>query len=214
LAVLHDSLFVQTEAEMCSVLMHLQQCMEALERAGVSWEPSSSCRTVDSLSHDVDAILQLPCSCMQEGPAQLQGPQHNPVHASAGQESWSGRPAHAEPTLKVLQDSLLLAFRHFSSSVAVVLACSQPQDSLALAAEKAACCAAGLALVTAQGGCCDASPIGHAQGPVATVVAAQQGIGVQGSVSSCCRCSAVWHVVADMLQDAVGVVAVHLGVLA
>lgn len=208
---------MQTEVEVCSVLTHLQQCMEVLVRAGVSGHPSSGRSTAGSVSHDVDTILQLPCSCMQEGSAQPPGPQHKPAQTCAGLAACSSRPAQAASAQQALQDSLVLAFRHFSSSVAV-LACSQPQDSLALAAEKAACCAAGLALVAAmsqQGGCCSASATGHAsaQGPIATVVAAQQGINAHGSALCCCRCSVVLHAVADMMQDVVGVVATHVGVL-
>lgn len=212
LAVLQDSLSMQKEVEVCRVLTQLQQYMEAFVCAGVSREPSRHRSTLDSLSQDVGAILQLPCSCMQECRAQLPDPQHNPAQARAGQASCRSRSAQAASVRQVLQDSLLLAFQHFSGSVAV-LACSQPQDFLALAAEKAACCAAGLALVAAQGACCDASPVAHVQGHEAAVVATQQGVGLQSSVLTCCRCSAVSCIAAEMLQDVEGVVALHLGVL-
>jgi hypothetical protein len=212
LAVLQDSISMQTEMEVCNVLMRLQQCMEAFVCAGMSVDPSSSSRTAENVGHNINAILQLPCSCMQEGPAQLPGAQHNPAQARAGPASCNSRPAQGVSAHAALQDSLLLAFRHFSSSVAV-LACSQPQDSLPLAAERAACCAAGLALVAAMGGCCAASPVSPTQGAVSTVEAAQPGVGVKGSAVSCCRCSAVFHVAASMLQHVVGVVAVQLGVL-
>jgi hypothetical protein len=212
LAVLQDSLTMQTELEVCNLLMRLQQCMEACGCAGVSREPLSHTSAAGSVSYDADVILQLPCSCMQEGSAQLSGPQHNHAQACAGPASNSSRPAQAVSAHAALQDSLSLAFRHFGSIVHV-LACRQPQDSLALAAEKAACCATGLALVAAPGGCCDASLLGHAQEPVARVVAAQQGVGLMDSAVSCCKCSAVLHVVADMLQDVVSVVVAHLGSL-
>jgi hypothetical protein len=92
-----------------------------------------------------------------------------------------------------MHDSLMLAFLHFSNSVGV-LACSQPADSLALAAEKAVCCAAGVALVAAAGR------------------KGRKGAGA-GMACSCCRCSAVLQFVDRVLQEVVSVVVVHLGKL-
>lgn len=92
------------------------------------------------------------------------------------------------------QRSLSLAFLHFSSSVAV-LTCSHPPDALAVAAENAACCAAGLALV-----CCSVKGLPRQQR------------GQHRCSSSCCRCSAVLGVVGRLLEEVVAVVQAHLGV--
>lgn len=92
------------------------------------------------------------------------------------------------------QRSLSLAFLHFSSSVAV-LACSHPADALAVAVEKAACCAAGLALVSCSVECLPGQQHGQHR-----------------CSSSCCRCSAVLGVVGRLLQEVVAVVQAHLGV--
>jgi hypothetical protein len=91
----------------------------------------------------------------------------------------------------MMHDSLVLAFLHFSRSEGV-LACSQPADSLALAAEKAVCCAAGLALVAA---------------------GQKGGKGAGARAACCCRCSAALRVVECVLQEAMSVVLAHLGML-
>jgi hypothetical protein len=196
---------MQADVQVYSVLMQLQQATKHgyhQHDLGLLCGPCRHTSTAGSehaprFSLGVDAVLQLPCSCMQGVPAQLPGPQHNYAHARAGQAACnSSRPAQAVPAHDVLLDSLSLACRHFCGSVGV-LACSQATDSLALAAEKSAWCAAGLSLIAAtwqRGARCAASPTCHEQGYVAAVVTAPQDTGStgdHGSALSCCGCSVV-----------------------
>lgn len=195
LAVLRDSLAMQMEAEVCSVLLQLQQLLQDMQDK----LPARSCAS-RSRVQSVEAVLQLACSCSLHSTGSQQNQAQNAAQIVASQGRKSAHTLSAQP---VLQSSLLQAFQHFSSSTAV-LACNKPQDSLAVATERIACCAAGLALVI----CSRIGGDSCAHQPTAVQQLQQQ---EQGSCSSCCRCAAVLGVVGDMLRQAVGVVEAHLG---
>jgi hypothetical protein len=186
MGVLQDSLAMQTEAEVCSVLLRLQQLLQELRDKVPACSSASSRR-----AQSVAAVLQLACSCYQHSTSQ-----ENQRQNTAQSLGVQGRKsAHL-----VLQSSLLQAFRHFCNSTAV-LACNQPQDSLALATERIACCASGLALV-------GRSRLGRMS--CAGCAEAEQRL-QQHEQGACGRCSAVLGVVGEMLRQAVIVVEAHLG---
>jgi hypothetical protein len=190
--VLQDSLTMHTEAEVCSVLLRLQQLVPNLQDKVPVYSSASSSR-----APSVEAVFQLACSCYQRSTSQ-EHERQDVTHSLAAQ----GR----KSVQLILQNSLSQAFQHFSNSAAV-LARNQPQYSLPLAAERIACCAAGLSLV----GCSRLGGkrcAGCSLWPTAEQRLQQH---EQCTCGSCGRCSAVLGVVSDMLRQAVGVVEAHLG---
>lgn len=168
LMLLQDSLAMQTEAEVCTLLLKLQDALQDVLLAPALRVPACTCAACQQRGLDTPlslaAVLQLPCSVGGQSEKQCLQPQQKHEGVST-----------------MLQESLLVAARHFSRSVEV-LAFVQPPDALALAAEKAACCAACFALLAAT-----------------------------NCTGSCCRCSEVSNAAAGMLQEVVQVVQLLLG---
>lgn len=221
LVILQTSLRMQTEEEVCSVLLRQQDMLQALQDSCAACT-CASCSGLTGSVKAAEAVLQLSCSCSQHSSkeqrqqAQQADRQHSAQPPSAHLVADSSTMAHAGPAQAVLQESLSLAFLHFSKSAAV-LARSHSADSLALAAEQAACCAAGLAFVaySAPGGhgaaaCSQRADEADGRAAHARVQLGQEGA-QQGSCGGCCRCTNVLCDVAHVLQQVSATVPVHLG---
>lgn len=169
LAVLQDCLSMRTETEVCEVLLQLQELLAVTQSrlAACSCGACTSTSSADSTAGVASALR-----------AVLQ------------------RPCNCRDSQSVVQDSLALALQHLCSS-SDVLSRSRPPDSLALAVERAACCAAGLALVSATAAAQAGTPHEHSQ--------------PGGDANGCCRCSAVVGLVGELLSVVVSVVTSHVG---